>query len=165
MGKTKPNGRDYSWVDENTWLWQWDYKKRELNAVWRSLERVLDLPYWRRVWVIQELVMCKWASAMLGDRIIPFSAFRNFLILCRAAQESLKDPRVSPFLRMYAQIKWLRIKLSSLWDLLIVGKNWESKELMPLQWLLSRLSGRLTADPRDGIFGSVSIANTSMKAD
>lgn len=163
--KTKPIHEDYSWVEENTSLWQWDYEMREPNAVWKSLERILNLPYWRRVWVIQELIMCKWALAMLGDKIVPFTAFRNFLNLCRAAGKSLKDPGVSPFLHIYAQIKELGIELSSLSNLLVVRYKFESKELMPLQWLLSRFSERLTTDPRDRIFGMLSIANTSMKAD
>ncbi|KAL9614264.1 MAG: hypothetical protein Q9167_001220 [Letrouitia subvulpina] len=163
--ETKANYEDYSWLEENTSLWQWDVKTREPNTAWKSIAQILDFPYWKRVWIIQELIVCKWALAMLGDLVLPFSAFSHFCDFCKAVNRSLKVSQISPLLHIYAQVQTLQIDLSSLSHLLAIRYKFEIKELMSLQWLLSRFYKRLATDPRDKIFGLLGIANTSMKAD
>ena len=157
--------QDFSWLSETPSLWQWDLETREPNKVWKSIAQIFEPPYWKRTWVIQELVVCKDAWAVFGDLVLPIAAFLHFLIFLEEVKRSVRRPQPSPFSHIYAQIRRLGISVKFLSLLFEVRYFAEVKEPMRLSWLVSRFQQRLSTDPRDKIFGLLGIADTSIKAD
>jgi heterokaryon incompatibility protein (HET) len=44
----------------------------------RSFDALLRLPYWKRVWVVQEMTHSKWVTLLFGLHAIPICRFRRF---------------------------------------------------------------------------------------
>ncbi|KIM94387.1 hypothetical protein OIDMADRAFT_136327 [Oidiodendron maius Zn] len=50
---------------------------RRFRKGWRILGQIVDLPYWRRVWIVQENILPPLATVVLGSISIPWKAFSS----------------------------------------------------------------------------------------
>jgi hypothetical protein len=68
-----------------------------LNQYWASLLKLDQQPYWRRMWIIQELALSKWLVFMAGDCVL---GLRDFQICCdfleRASKQEISRPKFIP---------------------------------------------------------------------
>lgn len=58
----------------------------------RALAMLLDRPYWRRLWIRQELAVAKNVIVMCGDRLMPWTTFEG---ACDILPTDLLDPVVA----------------------------------------------------------------------
>jgi hypothetical protein len=59
------------------------------GPAWSALHSLCERPYWRRLWVYQELKSAPRAELMCGDLLVPVRVFREYLL--NAAAHRLKD--------------------------------------------------------------------------
>ncbi|KAH8590415.1 heterokaryon incompatibility protein-domain-containing protein [Bisporella sp. PMI_857] len=69
---------EYTDVANGYWDKQRNFKPIDLSSqVTDALCRLTAVPWWRRVWIIQEIVVCRTAVAFCGKNKIPFASFSN----------------------------------------------------------------------------------------
>jgi hypothetical protein len=101
------------------------------GPAWSALHSLCERPYWRRLWVYQELKAAPRAELMCGNKLVPVRVFQEYLV--DAAAPRLKD-----------KIKIL--KLSSAGRMLRLVQS----RTEPSLWSLMRKTRHLRcADPRD----------------
>jgi len=118
------------------------YSKTLAGPVWPALYSLCERPYWRRLWVYQELKSALRTELMCGSRLVPLRNFRRYL----------SDP-VAPRL----QDKFELLRKSS------AGMTFRLLRLPPkmsLWSLLASTSHLRCVDPRDKAYAVLSIADT-----
>ncbi len=122
----------------------------EGRKVLRGLQTFIEIPWWRRIWVVQEVLLSKEARILWGPISIPWStvtnAAANFLnhqeSCCQrlAAYIAADDWAIlSKYWTVVHEIEYQRVRLSE------VG--------FQLTTLLKVFGSRLATDPRDKIYG------------
>lgn len=105
-------------------------------------------PYWRRLWVFQELALAKRAIVMCGHKVVPYESVEYFLALAQATQPRLRAAeRIehntfigSPALLMAQEKQALPYK-TPLWDLIFATQALRC------------------AEPRDKIYALLGVAS------
>jgi hypothetical protein len=116
----------------------------KLVAFWDFLER----PYWRRVWVIQELALAKHATVHWGHHTITWIELKSVLEKCRTAFNSSLTSQYKPT-QGFVNAK----SLSHFHTDIANGK--------PLRLLeaLQRSLGSLSTEPRDKVFALLGLVH------
>lgn len=126
-----------------------DYKKRGKRMPadladhpgWEALERILELPWWRRVWTLQEFLLAKELTFYCGAQAISRRLFRkalHSLELCGPLED---------YIRKAAWITaWNRRRLIQWWE------QDHNRPKMSLVSLMAFCGDYETTDPRDRIW-------------
>lgn len=160
-----PNFGD--WMGKHRTFWEKNCEEMVPNRYWNALKKLLDLPYWSRLWIYQELVLPPRFGFIHGSVAfhLPtlFSTFYWYSALrkrTRALFEGLID--------------------NSLWRCFLTGWNLKFHVIVRLEygWMLHRnheqtidlelvhICNELQAtDPRDKIFGLLGVMQTKLIPD
>jgi hypothetical protein len=137
---------------------------------WSSVDAFLSLPYWTRIWIVQEIVLGREILLVLGDSAITWTQLVNSWKLC------LHAPNLLETLRTYQSEIWDKYKPSTSlkWDRIdligqLKGEGYHKMEgkVLPADLLkvLARSSINHATDSRDMIFGLGGICNLPVKPD
>ena len=159
---------DFDWIDwlsqdHQTALWQWDTKTRQANKTWTSIAKILNHPYWRRIWIIQEVAMSKSAIIKFGDTTLPFNTLDSFHELCKAVNKCMLAD-MSSLLHMYAQIKRLGVRVSLLPRLLATRQRMQEGGTYSLPHILTHSYDSIATDPWDKIYGLLGMTTSCIRA-
>lgn len=117
------------------------------DARTRELRRLLDHPWFRRVWVIQEVALARRAEIVCGHLSVPASAF--------ALMPSLVGVMVSPRTQALLDVMPGPLRESS--------KSWW-KEDRDLETMLQKFVGSEASRPRDRIYALLSVSSDTSKS-
>ncbi|KAK4169730.1 hypothetical protein QBC43DRAFT_198160 [Cladorrhinum sp. PSN259] len=118
-----------------------------------SLQSICDLPYWKRLWIVQEVLLAEKLTLCFGD---DFRRTRSWEILTMARSCLKKLPntwKLNP--RIQASID--RIKHAIPFELDTLREN--RAELWPLHTLIDITECSLSQDPRDKVYGLLGLAS------
>ena len=115
---------------------------------WSALHSLCERPYWRRLWVYQELKSARHAELMCGSRFVPLGTLRDYLL----------DP-VAP--RLADKSETLRESSAGNMLGLVKGIGFGlSQKLVPISSLLRATNHLHCVDPRDKAYAVLNIAQT-----
>ncbi|PQE32216.1 heterokaryon incompatibility protein [Rutstroemia sp. NJR-2017a WRK4] len=159
------------WMESHRDLCVDDLKSGLENKAWRSTRLLLELPYWDRVWIFQEVVLARKLLLLSGNKYLDFvdldiacfQISRLASAIQRADQDKpahLSDSAWSAICNAVSRryIRVLTISWAkSLAHLPSSGITWD-------KWrILIRAASELQAsDPRDLIYGLVGITNINI---
>jgi hypothetical protein len=105
----------------------WDRTIPLTNTIWQLCER----PYWKRLWVFQELKLASDILLMCGGRLLPWEPFQSYWRGVLDHFEAVSGDSADKMeLTLATSMVMLRTKptASSLWDLLRATKNLECSD-------------------------------------
>jgi hypothetical protein len=79
--------------ESSSWIWTKDV---DFVALYTALERLLNIPYWRRAWILQELVLSREVLFLCGQETLPLMAlvlFQNWRTGCRQVYLDARSSR------------------------------------------------------------------------
>jgi Heterokaryon incompatibility protein (HET) len=127
--------------------------RNKLNPLIAGLGRVVELEYWKRVWVAQEIMYSHNASLITGDCAIPYSDFAEVVLIAQDSLGKLVRPkpktRDEVFLRYYATYLLKDLGPHSLPKL----GSAHLGEYLNLSQLRVMTNHKSATDPRDKVFG------------
>src|ERR1700761_3824482 len=65
---------DFEWLRKYPILWEENDEIPTKNKIWNGVLEFIELKYWSRVWVIQEMVLAKELWLMVGRRITHYKS-------------------------------------------------------------------------------------------
>jgi len=151
------------------------------RSMWLDIESFLNVPYWRRVWIFQELVLGRTVVISCGQHSIMLDAV---LAVCikfeeifrhEVTQREVKDPRRgvgSEYHRL--QVRWMRIgnypvltKMMNMFRVIISAKQRQKEDSSNYcAWDMRHSLGELQAtDPKDHIYGLLGVSGLDITPD
>lgn len=100
-----------------------------------SLKEICDHPYWNRLWTAQEYILARHVLLVCGRRQVPLGEIEALTIVRRQEETSMSW-------RMGAR------------------KYWRLQSTIPLDMLLEHLAVAPCSDPRDRVYGLLSLLGT-----
>jgi Heterokaryon incompatibility protein (HET) len=170
------------WEDLCPKLWKPDSNQFSLNKVWLNVIEFAQLPFWTRIWILQELVLSREVLFMVGRDIIPYSLFKRFEFIMRDAMLRPARTRLSPLnpnssepqtkqhsnnrsrrkrIAMYLNFK----NLSASFGLRSEGNTQFDEESRHLSTLLFSTTILSSSDPRDRVFALLGITSDEWTPD
>ncbi|KAH0556412.1 hypothetical protein GP486_005667 [Trichoglossum hirsutum] len=161
---------DFEWMRSCPELWTKDRTGTTTwqNKAWEAVDKFLGLPNWRRVWILQEMVLATRLWLMSGLQTLDYSCLVDVSIPCAALRVGLvaKPDFLSNSL-------WTMLSGGALgWSHIIyieqLRKNLKSpdpqerRHCFDLIWSTLKLQA---TDPRDKIFGLLGICNSDITPD
>ncbi|KAJ3537603.1 hypothetical protein NM208_g4446 [Fusarium decemcellulare] len=120
-----------------------------------GLRDILKRPFWRRVWIVQEITLAKGALLLCGDEGMPLEYYCETVNMLKQITRVFDEFSDSPFLQDLAQILFAATTLDARQDR---QEGWQLTLPRILQGLGSLTGPRyLATDPRDLVFGLLSI--------
>ncbi|KAF5010109.1 hypothetical protein FDECE_3695 [Fusarium decemcellulare] len=120
-----------------------------------GLRDILKRPFWRRVWIVQEITLAKGALLLCGDEGMPLEYYCETINMLKQITRVFDEFSDSPFLQDLAQILFAATTLDARQDR---QEGWQLTLPRILQGLGSLTGPRyLATDPRDLVFGLLSI--------
>ncbi|KAK4447292.1 hypothetical protein QBC34DRAFT_467910 [Podospora aff. communis PSN243] len=134
----------------------------------RALVRLLERPYWRRVWIVQEIVRGKSVLVHYGRHILPFDIFasaascrwRHYYTCC-SSHCGAADPN-SKWSLLFA----IMAELKNIGDLADMRLAWESqqpKELFDI--FVAGIDFREATNQRDHVYGLLGLLSSDTRRD
>jgi hypothetical protein len=150
---------EYTDVANNYWDKQRNFKPIYLNSqVTDAVYRLMAVPWWWMVWIIEEIVVCRTAVVFCGKHAIPFSPFSNLSRVLQFVESTgtvydagSNFDRVIQSTKDIAGFEWLRA-------------NWHCCERLPEGidlgcWLRSVSTRCLSTKPDDQIYALLGISS------
>ncbi|KAF4459272.1 Heterokaryon incompatibility [Fusarium albosuccineum] len=120
-----------------------------------GLRDILERPFWRRVWIVQEITLAKGALLLCGDEGMPLEYYCETINMLKQITRVFNEFSDSPFLQDLAQILFAATTLDARQDR---QEGWQLTLPHILQGRGSLTGPRyLATDPRDLVFGLLSI--------
>ena len=125
------------------------------ETVWTPFQMACQLPYWSRLWIIQEVFLACEVHIMYGTVSVPFSLMAKIL----------------PFVKMrlsrgYRHYRNTEAQVNTLWHEsgigVVLGSRSGSVRSKPLLELISKFKGSHCTDKRDRVYGLLGIASDSL---
>lgn len=117
-------------------------------------------PYWRRVWIIQEIVLSPHIELFCGSKTAPWDGLRYLLRLCddRATDESARSMEASMATTLCRE--WENRHATSVSPTVEIPRGFKG-----LENVLDGFEDSICADIRDKIYGLLGLVETSLEAD
>ena len=130
---------------------------RRFRKGWKILGQIMDLPYWKRVWIVQENILPPLATVVLGSISIPWKAFSSAIDsfkwhvqCCRLELAIIPDETSNVFKRL----KDVTLEID------IVRSLREEGATLDLNEVLMHFHGRQATDPRDRVYGLLGLVDS-----
>lgn len=132
----------------------------ETKSHWNTLSNLFGRPYWTRVWVVQEIAYSYDAIVKCAEREFPMEWFYQTCVVL-SDSPSFKDTARVLGTKTHIQLRGMRpvMLMVALRNRINEGKS------RPLGSVLSMMRESKTTDPRDKIFGYVTLAHKPPKVD
>lgn len=163
-------------LDLDTWLPR-NLRTKSRSKFWEAFGDIAGRDYWKRVWIIQEIVFASAVVVRCGFRCIRWPDF-IFLFRSIATRPDLTDPSAG-VLDVWAnklddaqKVSLASDKLDGILSFPEIAEksygpamidNWKeakNKADLPLDALLSSYRGSLSSDPRDKVFAIVGMTGS-----
>ena len=162
---------DFEWMRSYPELWKEDQTGTTTwpNKAWEAIDKFLRLPNWRRVWILQEVVLATRLWLMSGVQTLDYSCLVDVFIPFVALQVGLvaKPDFLSNTLWTLLSGKGF-LSWSQIVYIEQLRNNLKSSDPQGrqdcLDFIWSTLSLQAT-DPKDKIFGLLGICNSSVNPD
>ncbi|KAK0652479.1 hypothetical protein B0T16DRAFT_406252 [Cercophora newfieldiana] len=128
---------------------------REIAEGYRALDALLKVPWWQRIWTVQEALLPKHAVLRYGDTEMPFARFwkafdhyfaQSYRECCGEYWLDFTDTSSNVISCLQTAIDYRRLL--------------SHDQGLVFSVLISTFRGRLATDPRDKIFGLSGLAGT-----
>lgn len=120
----------------------------QIERGWNALVKLVERPWWRRVWVLQEIAVNKFEPIiMCGCKEITWSVIDSFCDLANIFTDALSDPKYAIFL--YYTATYCAMRKSII----------EQRDSFSLQGLLHTTFCLKSSDARDKVFSLLSLAH------
>ncbi|GAB1206096.1 hypothetical protein APSETT445_004777 [Aspergillus pseudonomiae] len=124
-----------------------------LDDVMEALRLFLSaVPWWKRVWVIQEVVIPSKIMILYGSMIAPWETFVK-AANCVHENAGKVIPSLAP-----SDVKFLVEFSRRIRGIESIRNRWQSPEQITLVQLLRQFSGRKATDPRDKVYALLGLA-------
>ena len=127
----------------------------DFDAVVKAVSALISRSWWRRLWVIQELVLSRQAYLRCGPLAITWDSFEYFLDVCELFM--LCNPTHPTFYPAYI-IGYKSFILSKCWRQV---QNGEQSTMFQLFEMMITIAIRETSDPRDRVYALLGLAKDS----
>jgi len=124
----------------------------DFDSVVKAVGRLTERSWWRRLWVVQELVLSQQAYIRCGPIAIPWTSFEYFLDLCELFM--LCFPADSTFYAAYI-VNYKTFILSKCWRQVQSGRP---PTMFQLLEMMITMAIRETSDPRDRVYALLGLA-------
>ncbi|GAW19669.1 hypothetical protein ANO14919_091580 [Xylariales sp. No.14919] len=169
--RRKPDNDVFSWMREYPDIFRTGDGYPLDNQIWNAIHDFLHLPYWRRIWILQEMVLARDLWMVIGDVCINYDS----LIMVWRWSEIIRHHRMgkpsffpAPLWNRLALPRWVG------WEVLqtvfgyrgVVSGNPENPDAnaRKLSALLYTQSYRAT-NPRDKIYGLLGLIESDITPD
>lgn len=139
------------------WFCREVVKPREATGrhLFECLRSFLLCPWWKRIWVVQEIAVSKDAVVQFGN---VSARWKVFVGAAKVISSKLGDPGLLAELDS-DNLKVLQLFQNQLLDLEETRRRWYADRGTNLSRLLQQFSDRQASDDRDKVFGLLSLAN------
>jgi Heterokaryon incompatibility protein (HET) len=146
-----------------------------LNDNWNAVLRISELPYWTRIWILQEITLSKSAAFLIGSSIFALGVLQRFLYTMRDAYPP-REPighslQTSYLTKRQRSSRFRREQIGMFMDFFVLGpvdnlRQELSENGQPSLIDYLRSAGRMNAtDPRDKLFGLAGITKSAIVPD
>ncbi|EON68047.1 hypothetical protein W97_07195 [Coniosporium apollinis CBS 100218] len=125
----------------------------ESRERWEALAGLFGRPYWTRVWIVQELVWSYYITVVCGERQMPFNCFR----LAHFTIWGIFD-RSRPLLTSLSGSIFVGLRGMRTIGHIVQIHNCLFEPSRPLGSILSYLRRCKATDPRDKVYGCITLA-------
>jgi hypothetical protein len=140
--------------------------------VWKSIRTFLRVPYWTRIWILQELVLGSAIELVLGDTVLPWQDLVDAKTFCQllprilAALPKHRDVYWFPF-QQSKELDWKHIdlveRIKGHGDHILRIENKTSAS--HLLRVMAKTCGYLATEPRDKIFALGGVCQLPLSPD
>ena len=135
------------------------YLHKSRSASWSSLIKLLKLPWFHRVWVVQEIAFARKLHVLVGGRTFDWE---NFL----AVIQMFTDPALSLLLQEDADFFDLHSAIDGMRHVLQMAhfrRITQRRLSLTLACYLESTSGFMSTDPRDRVFALLGLVDESLR--
>jgi hypothetical protein len=131
-------------------------KVARIRNGWKVLETILRLPYWERIWIVQENVLPPSATVVLGSISI---SWIHFSVASRPLMRHSTTYYQSESLTILAETSIIIALFNGVVSSFETVRTYKNHNLPPLNLgdLLSRFSGPKATDPRDKVYAILNL--------
>lgn len=119
----------------------------------QAVEKMMDLPWWNRIWTFQEAVLPPKTTVVCGSIYIAWTVFENAAVNLASHNKSC-----CRFLESNRRLRGFYFMLSTLKDSRRLQFGGPGVDLL---WILHQLQYRQASDPRDKIYALYGLKNTN----
>ncbi|KAK5691108.1 hypothetical protein LTR97_011760 [Elasticomyces elasticus] len=160
--------------------WRWDHQTAlKFEAIWTqarstAMLKLLDRPYWSRLWVFQELALTRCKLLICGDKIVAWESLADFVDALEYAQgiyasdgndpsidESNKDQETYASTTRAADLEHCRQEALKKPAILMVRHASQRSEGTTLFDLMLALKHLRCAEPKDKVYALLGVAARS----
>jgi heterokaryon incompatibility protein (HET) len=156
-----------NWMRKYPKFWERNCAGEVPNKYWYAFRKFLELPYWSRIWIFQEIILSRNFGLLYGKSAILFMTLMYtgaWLQEIRKHQWAVFGGLIDPFL-------WKCFISGSIFKLTVTERlryglalHWDKQETIDLR-LVYICYDLLATDPRDKIFGLLGLMQTKLTAD
>jgi hypothetical protein len=117
------------------------------RTFWTSFKRLCQREYWKRVWIVQEVILARKLEILFGDKRMPWATLESACL----------KPEKMPSIRFAANKACRRSINTSNFGLFI--RQRASKQRKSLLELVRVYANSESTDPRDAIYGLIGLAS------
>ena len=137
---------------------------------WNSLVVFYELPYWKRIWIFQEVVLSKDVLLVCPSGSLHFDILNSISLLFHAAIRSVAKPESlsSVGWAHISSIPWPYVTAMGSSKLLTLSDHppHDPATVSRTNWTISTVAGQYDAtDPRDHIYGLLALSNIGIEPD
>jgi hypothetical protein len=132
------------------------FSSNELTRVSKSVEALLTHSWWRRAWVMQEVMLASHVSVLLGSRQLPWKTLETaFMLYKETMVYSEREGNSDSLLDAKAGVR----SASAIFDSRVDTQKEEGASERSLHNLILANAGRNVLDPRDRIYALLGLAS------
>jgi len=156
---------DWSWAKQYPQVWERVGQKP--NELWTAIQALFSLPYWTRIWIIQEIVLSSRALFLIGNELLQFETYKSFINSLRVfSKPGTANTTESWFDDLLHNGILATFPTMTIAILPPLNTGFKIGQLLPLPRLLARFKeGYAASDPRDLIFAVLGISKFGIKPD
>lgn len=129
----------------NIWMPERGVTEEDRRQNWKVLDQFFDRPYWRRVWIVQEVAVAAKVRILCGEEEMSWDE----LATARTVYEKWKPAGLAS--------KYRGGNYSYIEDITVFRERYRSKEPMGLLFALSKTQKALSTDERDKVYALVGL--------
>jgi hypothetical protein len=132
-----------------------EFLDQEWDDQWEAVARLLSRDWWKRAWVVQELVAAKDATCYCSIASIPWSLVDSFIFAIRHSRKMVIGSPSHPFTAFGA--------VNTVWSISDMRRIFRQNGSVELWQLLRRLHQQDCTDPRDKVYSVLGMTHSKVR--
>ncbi|KAI1443854.1 heterokaryon incompatibility protein-domain-containing protein [Annulohypoxylon stygium] len=156
----------FDWLRRHPSLCTTPVNEYPLNSRWEAMQYFAQLIYWRRTWILQEVVLGKKAIIACGQRAVDWFLIRHVVRTAAALSGQIDNNRIGwpTFIcpEVWKAIKSVPMNWASILFFTYVDSSRTGRpnlDLTKADWQISAVAGRIlqATNPKDHVYGVMGI--------